>query len=617
MKPHRALGSWSRPVRRALLRVWPLAALLVLAAFCLAPALGTGYWAEDVYYSAMIPANPILHGSTWVTETLREVRHSMMVGRFYPITPVITAVAFTLFPKVVWYKGYIIAVTLLDVALFTALVRRLTGRRSFAVLAGMSVVALFQFRLTVDPILAYYGQIQWVTAFFLMSLIWLRRSLETGSTTWLTASAGCYLLCTLAYEMTYTLAAIPVFLIIQARPGFRAGVALARPYVAAAGFSAGMTILIRWLHPSDNYVHNTDFGPIAALQAFGNQVSAGLPLSYYFGDPLDLFTQGRNLETWVDWLLQPGVILVGLATIGLSFRNLRKTRRTSAGGLGPVSDRTLAGLGALLATCPAILTAISPFHRNYISFGVGWIGVMVQYYGVALLLALGIWRLVATRGAGGPFARWKCLVASATLASVLGITYRANIEVATALNAPPGSDRYRQFVGNHGASWHLHRMNLVAAIDAGVMSEVPSGSRVQLVHLYPLWHDSLYGQFFYTKQTGKLIETVPTKLPTQLPPVTPVFRIRDVLRDRKTGFVVVTPAEVEPDQASTKGQLTGRVFVRHPALRGQGDQGRTMLLVGQSTMRPDRGGASNPPDHSARSRPPSSANWPRLGAVSA
>ncbi len=582
--PHRAIGFWFRSTRRILNRLWPLVALLCLAAFCLSPALGTGYWAEDIYYSAMVPANPILKDTTWFADTLDSIRHSMLVGRFYPITPIITAVAFIVFRNVVFYKAYIIGVTLLDVALFHLLARRLTGQRGFAALATALVVSLFQFRLTVDPILAYYGQIQWVTAAFLGSLIALRRYLEGGKPAWLTLSAFGYLFCTLSYEMTYTLVAIPVFLIFQARPGWRQGEAMARPFVLSAVCCAGMTVLIRWLHPTDNYVHQTDYNPFAALGSLAHQVSAGLPLSYYLGDPLSLFAKGRDLEAWVDWLLQPGVILVFVATVGLTFRSLQKARRASTDAVGPVSDATLVGLGILLAVCPAILTAISPYHRNYLSFGVGWIGVMVQYYGVALVLAIAIWRLVGARPGGGPFAFWKCLLASASVASILAVTYRANIEVATAMNAPPGTERYRQFVGNHGASWHLQRMNLEAALNSGVMSEVPSGSRVQLVNLYPYWHDSLYGQFFYTKQTRKRIETLPTQIPTRLLPNAPLFRVRDSVRNRDIGLVVVTPSLFSPFGLTLTPPPpdAGRVFVRHPAFRSHQAEMPTMLLVGQS-----------------------------------
>ena len=546
----------------------------------------TGYWGEDIYYSVIVPASPILKNISWAADTLDSIKHSMLVGRFYPITPLITALVFIIFQSVVLYKAYIIAVMLLDVSLFYVLIRRLTGRRSFAAFAAAMTVTLFQFRLTVDPILAYYGQIEWVAAAFFLSLIWLRRHLEEGKPIWLTLSALCYLACTLTYEMTYTLVAIPLLFIAQARMGWRAGVAMARPFVGSAGGCAGMTVLIRWLHPSENYVHQTDFHLASTLSSLWYQISASLPLSYYLADPLQLFSKGRGLGAWIDWVLQPGVILVFFAAAALIFRNLRRAGRTSSANLRPVNEWTLVALGLMLVVCPAILTAISPHHRHYISFGVGWISVMVEYYGMGLLLALGFWRLVASRRLGGSFARRKCLGTAILMASVLSLTYRANIEVATAINAPPGSDRFRQFAAIHGSSWHLQRMNLELALKSGVMDDIPHGSRLQLANFYPFWHDSLYGSFFYTTHARKPLRTDPSQIPSQPAPDAPLFRVREFVRDRKIGVVLVTPAGVAlsgSPLASPDSQ--GRIFVHHPGLRPTSLALPRLLLVGQTVIR--------------------------------
>ncbi len=557
---------------------WPVVALLCLAAVCLSPAINTGYWAEDVYYSAMVPASPILRQSSWWTETWLGVKHSILIGRFYPITPIITAVAFRLFQSVTVYKTYIVAVTLVDLILYHALIRRLTRDAGFAALALACVVPLIQFRLTVDPMLGYYAQIQWVIAAFFVSLIWLARALEGAGRRFLIGSALAYLACTLAYELTYPLVLIPVWLIVQARPGWRRGVLLGLPFVAAAGFAAGMTLLVRRLYPSPNYVHTTDCTLIPVLQALGWQISAGLPISYYLADPLDLFSQGHNLGHWARWLLRPGALLVALAAVTISFAILRRLRGIVSGTKYAIEPIRLAGLGLLLATLPAILTGISPYHRNYIGPGVGWIGVMVQYYGVGLLAALGIWRFVAVQvevqvevqGSGG---RNRCGIVAAVLAATLGLTFRANQEVATAMNAAPGSRLYRQFAADHGTAWHWQRRNLIAAVDAGVMDEVPDGSRVQLDNLYPLWHDTLYGQFFYSKQTSKRIETLPTVLPTRLPADAPLFRVHDLNPTRQMGLVLVVPVGASTHE--------GRLFVRHPAIQPSLQDLVSLDLVGQ------------------------------------
>ena len=574
----RALGLWLRRTRRSVARAWSLLTLLGLTAFCLAPAMETGYWAEDIYYSAMIPASPILNDTSWLTETSLAVKTSIQVGRFYPITPIITALAFILFQQVALYKAYIVAVTLLDLLLYHALIRQMSGRKGFAAFATACTVALIQFRLTVDPMLGYYAQIQWVIAAFFLALLWLHRALADRGNGWLVLSALAYFLCTLTYEMTYALVVIPLFLIARARPGWGRGARLASPYLAAAGFSAGMTLLVRGMYPSNNYVHVTDFALTGVLRSLGYQLSASLPLSYYCADPLRLFPQGHDLSRWFDWVVRPRVVVVAVVALGWVYFVFRKADRHSPQGMMPTDKGSLLGLGIGLTIAPTLLIALSPYHRAYLSFGVGWIGVMVQYYGVGLVLGLLGWQFLTRTIAGGPFARWKSLTVAALFAGTLAVTFRANIEVATAFNAPPGSVRFRQFAADHGASWHWNRLNLIAAINAGIFDGVPAGSRVELDNHYPFWHDNLYGQFFYTKQTGHRVETRPSLFPSQLAADAPTFRVRDMVRDREVGLVVVTAVE-QPHRET----VSGRIFIRHPQLQSHDHAGLLLVLMGGSS----------------------------------
>jgi hypothetical protein len=44
----------------------------------------------------------------------------------------------------------------------------------------------------------------------------------------------------------------------------------------------------------------------------------------------------------------------------------------------------------MLAFFPTLLISISPYHRAMLSPGVSWIPVLIQSYGVGLLLATGL-----------------------------------------------------------------------------------------------------------------------------------------------------------------------------------------------------------------------------------
>ena len=181
-------------------------------------------------------------------------RHNFEIGRFYPLTPAIIATVFTLIRDVVAYKAYLIAVTALDVVLFFALIRKVAGAMAFAGLAACLAIGLFQFRVFVDPILAYYGQIQWMTAAVLLSLLTLQFYLEGRGRRWLVASALSYLAASLTYEVAYTLIALHLILIASARPNWRGWIAPSLSFFAVVGACGGMSFAIRRMYPNALYL---------------------------------------------------------------------------------------------------------------------------------------------------------------------------------------------------------------------------------------------------------------------------------------------------------------------------------------------------------------------------
>src|SRR5271166_6206216 len=180
---------------------WRLLGVLSLATLYLLPALKTGYWSEDCSHSVGIVGRLVLKCSdSLLSEALVNMWGSIRLGRFFPLTPALITVVFYLIRDVVLYKTYLVAVTVLDIAVFYELVRRLSGNRDFACFAACLTIPLFQFRVFVDPLLAYYGQIQLVTACFFFSLLALQLYLKGKGWGWLGLSAAAYLLCTLTYE---------------------------------------------------------------------------------------------------------------------------------------------------------------------------------------------------------------------------------------------------------------------------------------------------------------------------------------------------------------------------------------------------------------------------------
>ncbi len=542
---------------------WRVVGILILGAVFLAPATRTGYWAEDLYQSIMPRGFAVIDGKSVVGVALEHVQHTIKNGRFFPLTPMlITTVHY--FVREAWvYKTYIVATSVLDLLLFYCLVRDLTGRRDFAGFATCLTVGLIQYRVAIDPSLGFFGQMQLLIAGLFLSLLALRRHLEGQCRRWLVAAVGLYLCCCLMYEVSYTLVFLYVCLILQAVDTWRRRLWTSLPFFMAAGSCALGTIVVRKLYPSDAYWNHADGNPGAVFMALFYQVTASLPLSYFVNDPLKIFP-GPGLGGLARWIFSGGAIALGGSAVGLSLLCLRSPRATPETPSSPgVGSWCLAGLGLILAIFPAILISISPYHRASIKPGVGWIPLLIQDYGVGLLLAAALWKFVEATVLGGSNALSKRLVVALLVGVVVSVTYRANQDVVRCFNAVPGSRLFRGVVGNAGGAWHEQRKLLESALGAGLLAEIPEKSTVVIAREYPYWYDSTYSRFFYAAHSGKSLVTLP---PGASPAPGEAYRVRDVLLGRESGYVVLS-RNVPAASASSQS----RIFVRHRDLSRQAD----------------------------------------------
>jgi hypothetical protein len=196
---------------------------------------------------------------------------------------------------------------------------------------------------------------------------------------------------------------------------------------------------------------------------------------------------------------------------------------------------------------------------------VGWIPVLIQYYGFGLLLSGFLWIGITATVGGGSMATWKCISASIKVALLVGITYRANREVVRCFNATPGSKLYRDNVRQAGGGRDSQRLLLEAALGAGLMDEVPDRSTVPIAREYPFWYDATYSRFFFAAHAGKPLETVP---PTVGPgrPGAQTYRGRDVLVGREAGYVILSRVG-NGDDARERGVPIVRTPPLHPPSR--------------------------------------------------
>lgn len=553
-----------------------LLAPLALAAFALAPALGTGFLSDDAYnslYRGLLRIERI----TLLQRILWNVKVSLLEGRFFPLAFVQHYAVLYTFTDAFAYKLSIVCGVLLNLALFGMLVRRLWGDAGLATLAVVLTVAAFQFRLFFDPILALHGLMQAVMAGILVSLLALQRFLEGGGRGWLRLAAACFLVCALSYEIAYTMILLHLALIVSARGDWKGRLEAAAPFFRALGFCVGMSLLMRWLHYGNHpYIYRLNPAPRDFLLALAKQTSGALPLSYFLFDPSGVFEGRHGVRALLGWLAQGKVAGLALAGLGVAYAALRWPAPAAEGPPSGGRRPSIVPFGLMLAVLPGTLIAVSARYQTEIAFGKGYLPVYFQCFGVGLLLAAAL-RGPLARAAGAAPPRAACVVGAAAVAVVVGLSYRANCETVSRLVAPPGTRRFHDHASWHGGSWHFHRLNVEAALAAGLLEDVPENAPLVLANMYPNWHHQPNCTWFYAQHAGKVLAAFPQgdwspsapehaglKAFVDARPAVPgpPFRLRDVCRGRHSGFVVL---ERLPDGGGAAGGGL-RLFVRHPDL---------------------------------------------------
>jgi hypothetical protein len=562
--------------------------LAILAGLCLRPALGTGYYNEDIPHSLargmfQVRGFSYAQGLAWHLDVLRHQ------GRFFPGTPLLFTGVHYLMPSVLAYKATLVVATVAVLLLFAGLVRRLTGEPDVGVLAGLATLSLVQFRMAPDAVLGYYLQMQVVLAGLFLSLLALLAYLEGGRRRWLAASAACYGAITLTYEPTYLFLLMHLLLIARARRDWPGRLRAAWPLAAVVGLCALVSVVVRLNHDVDHYIHRLNADPWAFARAVGHQLTVAVPLSYLAGDPHEVFARPGRWALVREAFRDPGAVGVAAVAFALLVAAARRRGDAPAPGARPWAATTLA-LGTMLVVLPTLLTAPSPFHREQYAFGVGWIGTLIQVHGMGLVLATLAWRLAASARGGGAFATRKAVALALPMAMVLGVTFRANEHVAACLYAPPDSPDFRARGAWNRSAWDVYRRHLEAALRAGLLDDVPEGSLLLPERDYMLWHDPEYAADFYATYTGR---TFRVATPWALEPARPgasalrrfaaehperVYRLRDVPLGPRSGYVVLSGPS--PDAA--------RLFVRAPHLDGRAARAGMVVRSGGA---PDAGPA--------------------------
>ncbi len=533
---------------------WDFLAVLAAAGVLLAPALQTG-WNWDDSLNSSLHGLWKWHGLSWLAETCSQIRlWTLNQGRINPLTHVWKNAWFWCITDVTLHKSLILAGVGINLVLFDRLLRSLGVPRAASSLACFLAVALVQFRMYTDPVLAFNGLLQLVFGLTLASLWLLRLHLKTQRRGYLVASIACFLLSLLTYETCYPLVLLHLVLVCTYRPLWRQRLVVAAPFVAV---TAAMLLLVFAVRRLPTFRGDSSYRMVFSLpqvrDTFARQTVAALPASYVLLDPLPRPFSGSCLRQLPrQWWLPLGLLPL---TIVLVQRLSRSPER--------VPLRRLLLLGALLALLPAVPIAVCYKYQVELKNGLAYLPVYLQYFGVALvLLCLGV--LLLRLAGPSAFPRLlTTLLLGIVVSACATLHYASNRQVTCLLSA----NRY-----------------LRAQIEELVRGQGlgPVATETLLVADPFEWDLANHGSYFYTMHTGQVVTaTSPAELPAgwggrspaePLPGKRRTLRVRYVASTSDQAFVVV--GTLRHLESTPAGQLTRsilhveRIAVRRRSLLG-------------------------------------------------
>jgi len=182
------------------------------------------------------------------------------------------------------------------------------------------------------------------------------------------------------------------------------------------------------------------------------QLYATLPLSYYISNPSHLFHLTfseflRNIK-----LLDIAGILLLVSSYLYAVKNIKAA-------YNDYNVRMMAFLGFMLTICPAFMISLSEKYQKELYFGVGYIQVYIQYYGMALIsIALILY-------AQHKLNTWqKKYLLHAGLLLVFSVIFMLNAQ------------NNRLVIEKANIDMHYRRSALITSLDENILGKVPENS---------------------------------------------------------------------------------------------------------------------------------------------
>lgn len=449
----------------------------ILAGFiilCLYPVFSCWYYGDDTVTSD-IHLLMRQENRNLVQYLINNLRYYVVtMGRFFPVHILQRFLTFYVLGNISQYRIYIIIMNIIAVLAFAKMVKYYSGsRRIFHAVAILFPGVLMFFTRNDDAVTSYFMFIQTLVIYLSVSLISLRKYIESEKKRYLVISLLLFLLSLMTYETSYLLITVyPLAFFYSSSGTVRERLVRAIrgsvPYFITAVVCFGAYVYLSINSTQDYKGVNFNLDIKTILVTFLKQIYASFPIvphNYLLFDSGGRFQydwqHALNSITALD--VVTAILFVCLIAGLLGNRGNERIEKSDR--------RFLVWLSLLLVVCPSLVISVSSKYQEGLTWGMGYLTIYITRLGL-LLLGFLIYDSIIFR------VRNRLLKASIHTVLIL-------ILVVTQLFCQQGN---RNVVNYKNQTQYLRHV-AENAVDAGLLRNIPEDSTILLGNI---WNDYPY-----------------------------------------------------------------------------------------------------------------------------
>lgn len=438
------------------------------------PLLTTGYINDDAMNSFTPGCLLYSHRSLWEF-TLYYIKLWIVDnGRFFPLAFYSYAL-FTAVKSLIVYKILTLVVVFISLFVFSWFVYVVSKSRSLFWATLLFPSIFIQYRLWFDPVLAFHFMVPVAFLLVFLSLILFWNYCENRAWWKLVVVSALFLSSLLLYEISIAYVVVFAYIAIKKNSFTFSAVRAVFPVFFIAGIYFIFSAVLRSQASCIDPTYRISFDVIAYLRSVLTHITASFPGIYYLrnlsGNSV-IFSNGSFV-----------IIVIAGAFFGTAVTIiLRKIDVKRIKEIFP--------LGVLLLLLPFLIICLSQKHQN-LPLGVGYLPVFFGYSG-AMLLLICFYVFVNNYFERIFVKRAAFCFSVCSLFLLFVINASSNLYVANSLNRV----------------W-LHPRNVVeSAVKAGLLADVPDGSKIIMTRIHNGWELEAYKYLVYLYGGKKRVEFV-------------------------------------------------------------------------------------------------------------